>query len=74
MFDKLLIGQIEIGDVLLINIKKEVFYDVNKIIWECDRNIVLDQELVFQILKFRCKEINSIKDLCVNMKELVFFC
>lgn len=74
MLDKLLTGQIEIGDVLLINTKKEAFYDVNKIIWKCDRNIVLDQELVFQTLKLRCKEINSIKDLCANMKELVLLC
>lgn len=72
--NKLLSGQIEIGDVLVIDTNKEAFYDLNKIICECHREDVKDKELIFQTLKLRCKEINILKDVCANMKELVLLC
>lgn len=71
---KLLTGQIEMGDVLLIDTNKEAFYDLNNIIWKCEKKVVLEQELVFQTLKLRCKEIKMVKDVCANIKELVLLC
>lgn len=53
---KLLTGQIEMGDVMLIDTNKEAFYDLNNIIWKCEKKVVLEQELVFQTLKLRCKK------------------
>lgn len=72
--NKLLSGQIEIADVLVIDTNKEAFYDLNKIICEYDREDVKDKALIFQTLKLRCKEINIIEDVCANMKELVLLC
>lgn len=72
--NNLLTGQIEIGEVLLIDTNKEAFYDLNNIIWKCEKKVALEQELVFQTLKLRCKEIKRVKDVCANIKDLVLLC
>lgn len=74
MLNNLLFGKIKIGEVLFIDKSKEVFYDLNNIIWKCDKAAVLDKELVFQTLKLRCKEIKTFKDVCGDIGELVHLC
>lgn len=72
--NKLWTGQIEIGDVLLIDTHKKTFYDLNCIIWKCDKKSDLEKELVFQTLQLRCKEVKMVKDMCDNIQELVLLC
>lgn len=74
MLNNLLFGKIKFGEVLFIDKSKEVFYDLNNIIWKCDKAAVLDKELVFQTLKLRCKEIKTFKDVCADIGELVHLC
>lgn len=47
MLNNLLFGKIIIGEVLFIDENKDVFYKLNNIIWKCDKEVVLDKELVF---------------------------
>lgn len=54
-------GQIEIKEVLLIEEMKDTFYDLNNIIWICDRKKNLDKELFFCFLKIRNKEIEMVR-------------
>lgn len=74
MLNKLLLGEIKIGEVLFIDENIDVFYDLNNIIWTCDKAAVLDKKLVFQTLKLRCKEIKTFKDVCDDIGELVHLC
>lgn len=74
MLNNLLFGKIKFGEVLFIDKSKEVFYDLNNIIWKCDKAAVLDKELVFQTLKLRCKEIKTFKDVCADIGEFVLLC
>lgn len=71
---KLWTGQIEIGYVLLIDRNKKTFYDLNNIIWKCDKKADLEKDLVFRTLQLRCKEIKMVKDMCANIQEFVLLC
>lgn len=72
---KLYSGEIEIGDVLLINNVKEKFYELNNIMWKCDKKgHNLDKDLYLLTLEMRCKEIEKVKKVQADIKDLIHLC
>ncbi|XP_061169274.1 E3 ubiquitin-protein ligase rnf213-alpha-like [Saccostrea echinata] len=72
--NKLLTGEIEIGDVLLIDNWKDAFYCLNNIIWKSEKNTDLEEELVLQTIKLRCREIQKVKEVQANVGIFVQQC
>lgn len=72
--NRLLTGEIEIGEVQLIDSHREAFYELNNTMWTSDKKISLDKELVLQTLKLRCTEIEKVKEIHGNLGELINLC
>ena len=72
---KLYSGEIEIGDVWLINKNKKEFYELHKIMWKYDKTVhSLDKDLYILILEMRCKEIEKVKEVKKDIKDLINLC
>ena len=72
---KLYSGEIEIGDFLLINNFREEFYELNNIMWKFEKEgHSLDKELYIQTIDMRCKEIETVKKVQTDIKDLIHLC